>query len=76
MFFEFQRSLIREYSDWAKVHPSFRPLTPSGVPLELKIDELPKIGYLRISAKVVGSDLVRPNLTFNHAPTMLFHIEH
>ncbi len=46
------------------------------MPLELKIDGLPKIGCLRISAKVVESDLVKLDLMFSHAPMMLFHIEH
>jgi len=58
------------------VRPSLQPLTPRGVPLALSIDELPKSGCLRVSIAMVGSDLVRPDLTFSHAPTMLFHIEH
>jgi len=49
---------------------------PSGVSLALRIDGLPKSGCLRILAVVDGFDLVRPILTFSHAPTMLFHIEH
>jgi hypothetical protein len=76
MFFSHHRSLIRVHPEWANVHPSLRPLTPRGVPLALSIDELPKNGYLKVLATVVGSDLVRPDLTFNHVPTMLFHIEH
>jgi hypothetical protein len=52
------------------------PPTPSGIPLELRIDGLPKRGCLRISAEVVGSNLIRSGLAFNQAPTMLFHIEH
>jgi hypothetical protein len=42
----------------------------------LKMDRLPNKGYLRTSAEVVGSDLVRPDLMFSQVPTMLFHIEH
>jgi len=76
LFFLHQKSLIREHPDWANTHPSLRPLTPRGVPLALSIDELPKSGCLRVSAAVDGSNLMRPDLTFSHAPTMLFHIEH
>jgi hypothetical protein len=69
-------SLTREHPDYAKALPSLMPPTPSGIHVELRIDGLPKRGCLRISAKVVGSDLIRPGRTFNQVPTMLFHIEH
>ncbi len=52
------------------------PPTPSGIPLELRIDGLPKRGCLRTSSELVKSDLIRPGLTFSQAPTMLFHMEH
>ncbi|CAK9228744.1 unnamed protein product [Sphagnum troendelagicum] len=70
------QSLTREHPECAKAHPSFRPLIPSGVPLVLRMNGLPKSGYLSILVAVVGSDLVRPGFMFNQAPTMLFHIEH
>jgi len=72
----FQMSLTREHPDCAKALLSLTPPTPSGKPLELRIDGLPKMGYLRTSSELVGSDLIRPGLTFNQAPTMFFHIEH
>ncbi len=72
----FQMSLTREHPDCAKALPSLTPPTPSGKPLELRIDGLPKMGCLRTSSELVGSDLIRPGLTFSQAPTMLFHIEH
>ncbi len=71
----FHRSLIREHPERAKALPFLRPPIPSGSPFVLRIDGLPKRGYLRVSAALVGSALVRPGLTFNQAPTMLFHIE-
>ncbi len=40
------------------------------------IKGLPKRGCLRVSTALVGSDFVRPGLTFIHVPTMLFHMEH
>jgi hypothetical protein len=70
------RSFTREHPECAKAHPSLRPLTPSEVPLVLRMDGLPKSGCLSTSAAVVGSDLARPDLTFNQALTMFFHIEH
>jgi hypothetical protein len=36
---------------------------------------LPKIGCLRISAELVGSDLWRPGLTLSQEWRMLFHRE-
>jgi hypothetical protein len=69
-------SLTLEHLDYAKALPSLMPPTPRGKPLELRIDGLPNRGCLRISAKVVDSDLIRPGLACNQAPTMLFHIEH
>jgi len=47
-----------------------------GVSRLLRMDGLPNRGCLRTSTEVVGSDLVRPDLTFSQAPNMLFHIEH
>ncbi len=76
LFSGLQRSLTREHSECAKAHPSLRPLTLSGVSLALSMDGLPKSGCLRISSVVVGSDLVRPSLTFSQALMVLFHIEH
>jgi len=76
LFYGLHRSLTREHPECAKAHPSFKPLTPSGVPFVLRMDGLPKSGCLSTSAAVIGSDLVRPDLTFSQAPTMLFHIEH
>jgi len=76
LFFELHRSLTREHPKCAKAHPSLRPLTPNGVPFVLRMDGLPKSGCLSTSATVVGFDLVKPDLTFSQAPTMLFHIEH
>jgi hypothetical protein len=52
-----------------------QPPTPSGMPFELRMDELPKIGCLRISAGEDGSDLLSPGLALNQASTMLFHID-
>ncbi len=72
----FQISLTREHPDYAKALLSLTPPTPSGKPLELRIDGLPKMGCLRTSFELVRSDLIRPGLTFNQAPTMLFHIQH
>ncbi len=76
LFSGLHRSLTREQSDCANEHPSLSPLTPSGVPLKLRMDGLPKSGCLRTSATVVGFDLVRPGLTLSQAPIMFFHIEH
>ncbi len=49
--------------------------TPSRIPLRLRIDGFPNRGCLRTSSELVGSDLIRPGLTFSQAPTILFHIE-
>ncbi len=76
LFAGFQRSLIREQPEYAKAFPSLRPLVPSGVPFTLRMEGLPKRGYLRISVALVGSVLIRPGLTFSQAPIILFHIEH
>jgi len=40
-----------------------------------RTDGLPKIGCRRVSAALVGFDLVRPGLTLSQEPKMLFHIE-
>ncbi len=71
----FQKSLTRVCPAFAKEVPSLRPPTPSGMPFELRMEGLPKIGYLRISAGEKGSDLLRPGLALSQASTMLFHIE-
>jgi hypothetical protein len=65
LFSRLHRSLTREHPECAKAHPSLKLLTPSGVPLVLRMDRLPKSGYLNTSAAVVGSDLVRHDLTFS-----------
>jgi hypothetical protein len=46
------------------------------MPFALVIEGLPKRGCLKVSAALIESDLVKPDLTFSHAPTMLFHMEH
>jgi hypothetical protein len=61
--FELQRSLILMQLKLAKVHPSLRPLVPSGLLLELVIRGLSKMGYLSILAMLVKSDLTSPDLT-------------
>jgi len=45
------------------------------MPFELRMDGLPKIGCLRISAGEDGSDLFSPGLALSQASTMLFHID-
>jgi len=76
LFFGLHKSLIREHPECAKAHPSLRSFTPNGVPFVLRMDELPKSGYLNTLVVFVGSDLVKPDLMFSQVPTMLFHIEH
>jgi hypothetical protein len=49
--------------DLAKAHPSLSPLIPSGLSFELVMRGFPKMGCLRISTWLVGSDLTRPGLT-------------
>lgn len=71
----FHRSLILERLCRAEALPSFRPLTPSGAPFELRIDEFLNRGCLRVSIALVGFVFVRPGLTFSQTPTILFHIE-
>jgi hypothetical protein len=61
----FHKSLIQVYPAYAKEFPSLRPPNPSGMPLELRMDGLPKIGCLRISAGKVGFDLLRPGLALS-----------
>ncbi len=46
------------------------------MPFALRIEGLPNRSYLRISAVLVGSILIRPGLTFNQTLIILFHIEH
>jgi hypothetical protein len=45
------------------------------MPFELRMDGLPKIGCLRISAGEDGSDLLSPSLALSQASTMFFHID-
>jgi hypothetical protein len=71
-----QRSLILVQPELVKAHLSPNPLIPNGLPFELVMRGLPKRGCLRISATLVESDLVRPDLTLIHAPKMLFQMEH
>ncbi len=73
--FDFQRSLSLVQPAPTKAHPSGRPLTPSGLPSRLVTSGFPKMGCMSTSAHVVGSVLVRPVLTLNQAPTMLFQNE-
>jgi len=67
--------LTQEQPKGAKALLSLKPLIPSREPFELRIEGLPNSGYLRISALLVGSDLISPDLTFNQAPNILSHIE-
>ncbi len=65
LVFSFQKSLTRVYLAFAKELPSLRPPTPSRMPFELRMDGLPKNGYLRISAGEDGSDLLSPGLALS-----------
>ncbi len=51
---------------------SLSPLTPRGWPATLVIRGLLKIGCLRTSGWEVGSIFIRPTLTFNQDPNILF----
>ncbi len=75
LVFSFQKSLTRVYLAFAKELPSLRPPTLSGMPFELRMDGLPKIGCLRILAGEDGSDLLNPGLALSQASTMFFHID-
>ncbi len=56
--------------------PSLKPHTPKGWPVVLRMKGLLKMGCLRTSAWDAGSNFVRPTLTLNQEPRMLFQNEH
>jgi hypothetical protein len=65
LVFSFQKSLTLVWPAFAKEFPSLRPPTPSGIPHWLRMEGFPKIGWRRISAEEVGSDLHKPGLALS-----------
>jgi hypothetical protein len=65
LVFSFQKSLTLVWPAFAKKFPSLRPPTPNGIPHWLRMEGFPKIGWRRISAEEVGSDLHKPGLALS-----------
>ncbi len=70
-----QKSPTLEWPAFTKALPSLLPLSPKGLLSWFVMRGLLKTGCLSTSAALVGSDLLKPGLTFIQALKMLFHRE-
>jgi len=70
-----QKSPTLEWPAFTRALPSLLPLSPKGPLSWFVMRGLPKTGCLSTSAVLVGSDLLKPGLTFIHALRMLFQRE-
>ncbi len=70
-----QKSPTLEWPPFTRALPSLLPLSPKGLLSWFVMRGLPKTGCLSTSAALVGSNLLKPGLTFIRTLRMLFHWE-